>query len=209
MLSFLVLASLGCNAVTRLVSPDDILPALMTVAPTALEAVETSAAEMTPPVAATTGPAGAEKSPESGLGISLKSVRPILEGTQQFTFTDGTVGGQPAVITSLSPSAGTSMPGLTSNFSVAFIGNPDNLGQIRITSPYSDNQAEVDAGLGMLTVVFAAILPPDVLLSFLPWLSENYSKVPEGGSEEMTAKNMKFTLSRFQTQVQLDIVPAK
>jgi len=29
-----------------------------------------------------------------------------------------------------------------------------------------------------------------------------------GGSKEMTSKNMKFTLSRTQTEMQLDIVPA-
>lgn len=215
-LSVLMLASLACNAVTRLASPENILPAVLTAAPTALEEIATSAAEVTPPSAEATPtaaapktPSAGEKSPASGLGVSLKSVRPILEGTQQFTFKDGTIGGQPAVIASFSASAATSMPGISTDFSAAFIGNQDDLGQIRITTPYTEDQASVDAGMGMLTVIFASFLPPDTLFTFLPWITDNYSKLPDGGSAEMTSKNMKFTLTRLNSIMQLDIVPAQ
>jgi hypothetical protein len=184
------------------------IPAMLTAAPTALVPLETAAAEITPPVLATDIPGSSATATQGGLGIKLGDAKTIMQATQQFTFTDGTVDGKPAAIASLSASAATSLPGVGTDFSAAFIGDPANLSEIKITVPYVDNQSGVDASISMVTLLFASILPSDVLSSFLPWITENYSKVPVGGSKEMTSKNMKFTLSRTQTEMLLDIVPA-
>lgn len=208
-LSILVLAMLACNAVTGLQAAQTEIPAMLTAAPTVLGPIGTAAAEFTPPVIATAAPDGTGTASVGGLGIALENVKTILQGTQQFTFTDGSVNGQPAVIASLSSSAATAMPALAGGFSAAFIGDPANLSEIKITTPYADDQAGIAAGIGMVTVLFAGILPPDVLLSFIPWITENYSKIPVDGSKELAIKNLKFTLSRTQTDMLLDIVPAK
>ena len=207
-ISIMIFATLACNAATRLRTAQTEIPAMMTAMPTALSPLETAAAEITPPVLATDMPGSSATATEGGLGIKLEDAKMIMQATQQFTFTDGSVDGKPAAIASLSASAATTMPGIGANFSAAFIGDPANLSEIKISVPYTDDQAGVETGINMMTILFASILPSDVLSTFLPWISENYSKVPVGGSEEMTSKNMKFTLSRTQTEMLLDIVPA-
>jgi hypothetical protein len=207
--SILMLALLACNAVTRLTEAQTEIPAAMTAAPTMLAPLETAAAEITPPAMPTSAPDNNGTASTGGLGIALENVKNVMQATQQFTFTDGTVDGKPAVIASLSANAATTMPGLANGFSAAFIGDPADLSEIKITIPNIEDQAGVETGISMMTLLFAGILPPDVLLTFVPWLTENYSKVPVGGSEELTAKNLKFTLSKTQTETLLDIVPAK
>ena len=209
-LSILVLASLACKTVTGLASPGNGIPAMLTEVPTALEALGTAAAEITPPVeVATTGPDSGSNTPSTtGLGISVDNIKTIMQASQQFTFTDETVNGQPAVVARLSSTAAAAMPA-GADFSAAFIGDSSNLGEIKISMPYSTDQTAVDSAMGMVTVLFASILPPDVLFTFLPWLTENYSKVPDGGSQQMTAGKFKFTLSRSQSIMLLDILPAQ
>ena len=116
--------------------------------------------------------------------------------------------GSGAVVARLSSTAAAAMPA-GADFSAAFIGDPANLGEIRVSMPYSTDQTAIDSAMGMVTVLFASILPPDVLFTFLPWLTENYSKVPDGGSQQMTAGKFKFTLSRSQSIMLLDILPAQ
>ena len=207
--SILMLSTLACNAVTRLRDAQTEIPAMMTAAPTMMSPLETAAAEITPPALSTSAPDNNGTASKGGLGINLENVKTVMQATQQFTFTDGTVDGKPAAIASLSASAATSMPGFADGFSAAFIGDSTDLSEIKITIPNVADQASVDAGLSMMTVLFAGILPPDVLFTFVPWLTENYSKVPVGGSEELTAKNLKFTLSKTEASTMLDIVPAK
>jgi hypothetical protein len=216
-LSVLMLASLACKTVTGLGAAQTEIPEMITAAPSELAPIETAAAESIPtaaPTAAATAaetvePAGNGTAPSSGLGIAVDDVKSVMEATQQFIFKDGVVDGQPAVIASLAPSAATNMPGLMDQFSAAFIGDPKDLGEVRITVPYSDDDAAVQAGLGMVTILFSSILPPEALFSFIPWITENYSKIPPGGSEELVVKNLRFRISRVQSDVLLSIQPVK
>jgi hypothetical protein len=204
-ISLLVLAMLACNAASGIRAAQTEIPAMETAAPTVLGPMGTAAAEFTPPAAGTDSGAAST----GGLGIKLADVRTIMDATQQFIFKDGSVNGKPAAIAGLSSSAATMMPGLVDNFSAAFIGDPENLNEIKVIVPNSDDKAAVATGLTLVTTLFSGILPPEVLFSFLPWIAQNYSSVPVGGSQELSAKNMKFTLSKTKTEVVLDIVPVK
>ena len=204
-ISILVIATLACNAVTGIQAAMTEVPAMETAAPTVLGPIGTAAAEFTPPAVSTnstTAPAGT-------LGISLTDVRTVMDATQQFTFKDGSVDGKSAAIATLSSSAAASMPGLAENFSAVFIGDPANLSEIKITVPNSNDKTAVNTGLAMVTALFSGILPPDVLFSFLPWMAQNYTSVAVGSSQDLTVKNMKFTLSKTNTATVLDIVPVK
>ena len=204
-ISILVIAMLSCNAVTGIQAAMTEVPAMETAAPTVLGPIGTAAAEFTPPAVSTnstTAPAGT-------LGISLTDVRTVMDATQQFTFKDGSVDGKSAAIATLSSSAAASMPGLAENFSAVFIGDPANLSEIKITVPNSNDKTAVNTGLAMVTALFSGILPPDVLFSFLPWMAQNYTSVAVGSSQDLTVKNMKFTLSKTNTATVLDIVPVK
>jgi hypothetical protein len=204
-ISVLLLAMLACNAANGIQLAQTELPAMMTAVPTMLGPVGTAAAEFTPPAIPNTG----GTTTPGGLGIALKDVRTVMDASQQFTFTDGSADGKPAAIANLSASAAANMPGLAQSFSAVFIGDPANLSEIKITVPNSSDQAAVDAGTTMMTVLLTGILPPDVLISFVPWLTQNYSSLPVDESKTMTAKNIIFTLSRTQSVTVLDLAPAK
>jgi hypothetical protein len=132
-----------------------------------------------------------------------------MQVTKQFDFSNGTVDGKPAAIAKLTSTAATSFPTLATGFSVAFIGDSNNLDEIKVTLPRTEDQATVDEGVGLVTVMFAGILPADVQIGFLTWITQNYSAIPVGGSKDTTVNNFKFTLSRTKTEMLLDIVPAK
>jgi hypothetical protein len=101
------------------------------------------------------------------------------------------------------------MPMVAESFSAEFIGDPKDLSEIRISAPSSEDQVAVQTGLSMVTVIFAGILPTDSMISVLPWITENYTKLQVGATEEMTAGKLKFTLSKSETIVRLVIVPAQ
>ncbi|MCX6079490.1 MAG: hypothetical protein NTW32_08160 [Chloroflexi bacterium] len=208
-LSILVLAMLACNAVSGIRVAQTEFPAMLTAAPTVLGPLGTAAAEFTPPAISTQASGDSGVGTAGGLGIALDDVKTILATTQQFTFTDASVDGQPAAIASLSSNVAASLPVLGDGFSAAFIGDPKNLNEIKVTIPFSDDQTSVEAGLSLVTVIFASIMPSDVLISFIPWVTQNYSKIPVGGSEEFSVKNIKFKLSRTQTTMLLDLVSVK
>jgi hypothetical protein len=207
-LSVLLLAALACNAASGIRTAQTDVPAMLTAAPTALGPIETSVAEFTPPADATSAPSNGTPS-AGGLGIKLADVKTVMQVTQQFIFSDGTVDGKPAAIAKLTAAAATSFPTLATGFSAAFIGDPNNLSEIKVTLPRTEDQATVDEGIGLASVMFAGILPADVQVGFLTWMSQNYSEVPVGGSKETTVNNFKFTLSRTKTEILLDMVPAK
>ncbi len=127
--------------------------------------------------------------------------------TQEFTFTDGTANGKPAVIATLTTSGASTFSAIAQGFSAQFIGDVCNLSEITVTIPRTDQQDTVDQGTEVLNIVLAGTLPPDVQLSFLTWVTENYSSMTVSGSAETTIKNMKFTLQRNQTSMLLDIAP--
>jgi hypothetical protein len=204
---FFMLFVLACgltNGIQQIKEATTQLPGLLTGAPTALGALETMAASAIPPsnCAATTPSAG-------GLGIVLDRTKSILEATGQLTFTDGTVAGQPASTATLSSAGASSFSAISNGFAAQFIGDPCNLSRILIKAPYTDQQATVDQGLAAATLLFSTLMPLDVQLPLLAWLSENYSKVPVSGQQQTTIKNMQFTLSRTQSEMTLEIVPAK
>jgi hypothetical protein len=223
-LALLLLASLACNAATGIRTAQTEIPTLLTQAPTTVGAIETAAAKFTPPAAestatpskenptqaaGTTPPSANETPSAGGLGIKLEDVKTIMQLTQQFSFSDGTVDGKTASTARLTSTAATSFPTLATGFSAVFIGDAQNLSEIKVTLPRTEDQASVDEGVGLMSVMFAGILPADVQVEFLMWLAQNYAKIQVNSSQETTVKNFKFTLSRTTATVLLDIVPVK
>jgi hypothetical protein len=142
------------------------------------------------------------------LGISLDTVKTMLQTTQQVTFTPGTYNGQPDTTATLTGSSASNFPAIASGFSADFIGDPTNLSEIRVTLPQTD-QATASQGMGLLNVVLAEFLPPDVTLSLLPWLSQNYSTLKPGDKTQTTVKNYIFTLQRDSKSITMIIDPAQ
>lgn len=227
-LSVLLLAALACNAASGIRTAQTEIPAaltqapaVLTEAPTALGSIETSVAEFTPSIELTSGPSDETPSAEStsepsnetpsadGLGIKLEDVKTVLQVSQQFAFSDGTEGDKPASIAKLTSTAASTFPSLAAGFSAEFIGDPNNLDKIKVKLPRTEDKTTVDEGIGLLSAMFAGILPVDIQVGFLTWMSQNYSAIPVNGSKETTVNNFKFTLSRSDTEMELEIEPAK
>ena len=80
---------LACGITNGIQQAATQLPGILTSVPTTMGAVETLSAQQSSsncPATPTTG----------GLGISLDTIKTVLQITNQFTFTDGTVDGQTA-----------------------------------------------------------------------------------------------------------------
>jgi len=179
------------------------LPAVETSAPTEQGMLETMAAGQT-------GSSTCPSTPTAGgLGISIDTAKTVLPITQQFAFTDGNVGGQPAAIVTLTPSGASSFPAIAQGFTAQFIGDPCNLSQISITIPRTDQQDSADQGVNVLSLVLTGTLPIDVQLAFFTWVTQNYPAVPVSGQQQTTIKTFQFNLQRNQTSMVLDIVPTK
>jgi hypothetical protein len=179
------------------------MPAIMTSAPTALGAIETAAASAMPPSNCPTTPSA------GGLGISAENAKTVLQLMQQFTFADGTVDGQPALIATLSPGGESAYPDIAQGFSAQFIGDVCNLSRIKVIIPRTDTQASVDQGTQVVNLALTGTLPVDVQFSFMLWLTQNYASVEVGGQQQTTIKNMQFTLARTQNGMSLEILPVK
>jgi hypothetical protein len=111
-----------------------------------MRAIETVAAQQTPSNCGT---------PISGgLGIALDHAKAVLQATQQFSFTDSTVDGQPVSTAILASGGSSTFSAISNGFSAQFIGDPCNLSKILIKAPYTDNQATVDQGLAAGHTVF-------------------------------------------------------
>jgi hypothetical protein len=205
-LPFLMLFGLGCGLISGVQEIQNAattqLPALLTNVPTAQGMIETLAAQQSSSTCTGTPTSG-------GLGIGSDRVKAVLQATQQFTFTDGTVDGQPASTATLASAGASAFGAIADGFSAQFIGDPCNLSKIVVVAPYTDQQETVDQGLAAASVLFSAFLPLDVQVSLLPWLAQNYANVPVSGQQQTTIKNMKFTLSRTQAEMRLEIVPAE
>ena len=178
------------------------IPALLTSVPTAQGFVETAAAQLpTSTCSGTTTP--------GGLGISMDNARTVLQMSQQFAFADGTADGRPAVIVTMTTSGASTFPAIAQGFSAQFIGDPCDLSQISVTIPRTDQQNTADQGVSVLNIVLAGTLPPDVQLTFLAWVAQNYPTIPVSGQQQTTIKTFQFTLQRNQTSMVLNITPAK
>ena len=197
---------MGCNLLSgvqniqKTVSTQ--LPEILTSAPTAQGMIETIAAQQSSNQCTGTPTTG-------GLGVSVETAKTVLQMTQEFTFTDGTANGKPAVIATLTTSGASAFPAIAQGFSAQFIGDVCNLSEVTVTIPRTDQQDTVSQGTEVLNIVLAGTLPPDVQLSFLTWVTENYSSMTVSGTADTTIKNMKFTLQRNQTSMLLDIVPVQ
>ncbi len=202
----LMLFVLACglsNGIQQIQSAVTQLPEVLTSAPTALGALETLAATAMPPSNCPATPTA------GGLGVGWVNAKSVLQMTQQFTFTDGSINGQPASTATLASAAAGTFSAISNGFSAQFIGDPCNLSEIKITIPRSDLQAAVDQGVEAVNIVLTGTLPVDVQLAFFTWLTQNYSTVPVAGQQQTTIKNMQFTLQRNQNSMVLDILPAK
>jgi hypothetical protein len=178
------------------------LPGILTSVPTAMGAIETLSALQSSSNCPSTPTAG-------GLGISLDTVKTVLQITNQFTFTDGTVDGQTASTVTLTSTAAASFQDIANGFSAVFIGDPCNISKITVTVPRTDQQATVDQGMDLVTILFAAVMPPGAQIPFITWLTQEYAAMPVGGQQQTTIGIMQFTLQRSQTEMILDIVPAQ
>ncbi len=105
-----------------------------------------------------------------GLGVRLDTAKSVLQTTGQFTFTDGSVNGQPASTATLASAAAGAFSAISNGFSAQFIGDPCNLSEIKVTIPRTDQQATVDEGIAVTTVLFSGILPPEVTLGLITWM---------------------------------------
>ena len=116
------------------------VPALLTSVPTDQGAIETLAAGQT-------GSSNCPSTPTAGgLGVSIDTAKAVLQITQQFAFADGSVGGQPAAIVTLTPSGASSFPAIAQGFTAQFIGDPCNLSRISITIPRTDQTGHCRSG---------------------------------------------------------------
>jgi len=203
LIPFVMLFLLACGLSNGIQQAETQLPNLLTSAPTELGVVETAVASAQPtsncPGTPTAG----------GLGVSVDTARTVLQMTQQFAFTDGTVDGQPAVIAKLTTTGASAFTAIAQGFSAQFIGDPCNLSRISVTIPRSDQQTTVDQGIAVTNILFAGVLPADAQLPFLTWLAQTYSAVPVSGQQQTVIGTIQFTLQRDQTNMVLDVVPTK
>ena len=193
---------LACGLTSGISGIETQLPGILTSVPTAMGAVETLSAQQSStncPATPTTG----------GMGISLDTAKSVLLITNQLAFTDGTANGQPDSTATLTSSAAATFPAIANGFSAQFIGDPCNINEIKVTLPRTDQQDTVDQGMGLLNLVIAGVIPPGTQVELLAWMVQGYSSIPVGGQQQTTIGNMQFTLSRSQTEMVLDIVPAK
>jgi hypothetical protein len=193
---------LACGLTNGISGIETQLPGILTSVPTAMGAVETLSAQQSStncPATPTTG----------GMGISLDTAKRVLLITNQLAFTDGTANGQPDSTAKLTSFAAATFPAIANGFSAQFIGDPCNINEIKVTIPRTDQQDTVDQGMGLLNLVIAGVIPPGTQVELLAWMVQGYSSIPVGGQQQTTIGNMQFTLSRSQTEMMLDIVPAK
>ena len=137
----------------------------------------------------------------SGLGISVDSVKTLVQTNAEFILADGTVGNQAASIVTLA-----SFPG----FSAQFIGDPCNLSEIKFTSPGADQGNTLSQGAGLINSITGGVIPAAVQIPFMIWFAQIAVNIlPVGVPYQTTQGNMQFTVQRIQNDLVLDIVPAK
>jgi hypothetical protein len=193
---------LACGLTNGIQQATTQIPNILNSAPTALGSVETAAAGVQATSNCPSTPAAA------GLGLGLGKTKSVLEMTQKFTFTDSTVNGQPVSTATLASGGASTFSSIASGFSAQFIGDPCNLSQITVTIPRTD-QTVTDQAVEVANILLTGVLPPDVQLALVAWLTQNYSSIPVGGQQQTTIRNLQFTLQRNQTSMILTVLPAK
>jgi hypothetical protein len=203
---FVMLFILACglsNGIRQIQQAATNLPDLLTSAPTAFGAIETAVASVEPASNCPSTPTA------GGLGVGLNTTKSVMQMTGQFTFTDGSVNGQPASTATLAAAAAGSFSAISSGFSAQYIGDPCNLSEIKVTIPRTDQQDTIDQGIGVMTVLFTGILQADTQLGLVTWIYQNYGTIPVGGQQQTTFGTIQFTLQRDQSNMVLDVLPAK
>lgn len=185
------------------------LPTAMLATPTAVMPLETATTEGMPTLIPAATDSGSIPVTGGGLGVKLDDIKGVMQATQQFEFSDGNVDSKPASIAKLTSTAAAIFPTLASGFSAAFVGDPADLSEIKVTLPRSAEQPSVEESVKVIMLVLAGILPANVQSQFIPWINQNFSDIPVDGSKETTIENFKFTLSRTATSMVLDVVPAQ
>lgn len=216
-ISLLILALSACGSPTPAQEVPTVIPTTVATevptaileTPTAAMPLETATSEAMPTVESTATTSGSIPVTGGGLGIKLDDIKGVMQATQQFEFSDGNVDGKPASIAKLTSSAATTFPTLASGFSAAFVGDPADLSEIKVTLPRSADQSSVEESVKVITLMLAGILPANVQNQFLTWMNQNFSDIPVGSSKDTTIENFKFTLSRTATSMVLDVVPAQ
>lgn len=176
------------------------LPAILTSAPTEMGPMETMAAQQSS--------ASGTMTP-GHLDVALASVKTVLQMTQQVTFTDGTVDGQPDTTAKLTGPGASTFPAIAAGASAEFIGDPANLTRIMVTVPRTEDAATAEQGLGLINVLFSGFTPPDISLTLITWLGQNYSSLKVGDKVQTTIKNWSITLQRDPKKMVLTVDPAQ
>lgn len=138
------------------------------------------------------------------LGISLNSIEIMMEPSGGYTFSQGVTGSQPETVAKLAGNDPTISRAMVSDFKVELIGNPSSLSQIKITVPLSDTTS-----MNMLDIETKTVLPGNENPQFTPWLDQTYPTLAVGAPQQTTISTYLFTLSCNQTDVILQIDPAK
>jgi len=146
--------------------------------------------------------------------LSVATTRVALEALQWFVFTEETVDGQPALIAKLTTEGEKHYPGVGSGFTGIFLGDPNNLSQIRITVLRTDMSAQglINGGPWLIQNILANLLPfsPDEKGAFFDWIDANFLTVPVAGKQEMAIKNVQFLLERPESDtISLTVIPQK
>ncbi len=197
----LMFSLLGCGLISGIQQAANQLPSALTGMPTMMGAVSTMAAGQAPGSSGTAIP--------GTLGVSLDTTETVLKITNQFAFTAGTTGGQTETVATLTNTAAATFPTIANGFKAEYIGDPASLSKIKVTIPRTDQATTADEGVGVLNILFTGTLPPDVQLAFLTWSGQNYANVAVGGQQQTTIGKFQFTLARTQTDMTLDVDPAK
>ncbi|MGB8214340.1 MAG: hypothetical protein WCE68_12360 [Anaerolineales bacterium] len=204
-----LLFTLGCGLVSGVQNIQKIkneastqLPSMLTSAPTAQVMLETMAAVQSAGTCTGTPTAG-------GLGISMSTAKTVLQMSQEFTLANGTADGQPVVTATLTSTGAATFPAISQGFSAQFIGDACNLSRITVTIPRSDQQASVDQGISALNLVLTGTLPAVDELTFVTWLTQNYSNLAVSGQKQTTITTLQFTLQRTQTSMIFNVLPAQ
>ena len=193
---------LGCGLVNGIQAAATQLPSILTSMPTTVGAIQTLSAGQSASNCPATPSAG-------GLGVSVADARVVLEASGQFVFADGTLHGQPVTTITLGAGLANTFPLMADGFSAVFSGDPCNVTQITVTIPRTDSQESINQGQGLIDVILAGFMPPQVQLSLLTWLAQQYPAMQVGDQQQLTAEAMQFTLQRNQSAMVLDIVPVK
>ena len=146
--------------------------------------------------------------------LSVVSTRIGLEALQWFVFTDDNIDGQPAVVAKLTAEGETHYPGIGGGFTGIFLGDPNDLSQIKIMVPRTERgtQDVINEGPWLTESVLMGLLPfsSDEKGILSDWINDNFLIISVGNKQEKIIKNVQFVLERPETDlINLTVTPQK